>query len=1022
VVDQADAVVSGVSITVFSVTQGFQRSTLTSADGGFVIQLLPPGIYTVKAEREGFSPTELRNVIVNVNDQSVIKMHLRVGDITQTIEIVDGASLIDDSPAVNNVVDRQFVENLPLNGRSFQSLITMAPGVVLTRTNGNNPGQFSVNGQRTNTNYFTVDGVSANIGIRATNTLSQTAGGSQPGLNAFGGTNNLVSVDALQEFKILTSTYAPEFGRTPGAQVSIVTRSGGNDFHGSLFEYVRNDALDASDWFANANRTGKPPLRQNDFGGVFSGPVLLPRFGEGGNQPGYNGRNHTFFFFSYEGLRQRLPQVVTNQFVPSLNLRQNAPASLQPLLRAFPLPTGPENPTTQLAPLVASFSSPNSLDATSFRVDHTFNDRVTLFGRFNYAPSESVLRAATSTTLSTLNPTQIGTQTLTIGSTQVLNSKVSNELRGNWSRTIAESFFIQDDFGGAVPPPDSVWFPSFASRENDRLLLSLNFNGIFTGISVGNSAANQQRQINIVDSLSIVAGNHQLKVGVDYRRLSPIYGPQTYFQNPVFNNATAVRTGTVSALSIGGNQRIEPIYTNFSAFTQDTWKINQRLTITYGLRYEVNPPPSEATGKEPFNVLGLDNPSTATLAPAGTPLYKTTYNNFAPRIGIAYRILQDPRRDTVQRGGFGIFYDLGSGQTAQGFTGVPYAGTRPQANVPYPLSAAAVAPFTFNAAPPFASPVLIRAFDPNLQLPRTYQWNLALERSLGLSQTVSASYVAAAGRRLLRQIRLVNLVPSLGNASIDLTNNDGTSDYHALQVQYNRRLSRGLQALASYTWSHSIDNASDEFSGTSLTRAASDFDIRHVFNAAVTYDLPTPSIGRVGKAILGNFSLDGIVTARSAAPVNVVARLSQTLFGELQHIRPDLISGVPLYLDDPTLPGGRRFNRTALSQPPAGRQGTLGRNVFRGFPLSQVDLSLRRQFNLTERWNLQLRADLFNIFNHPNFGDPELTPGVESLQNPSFGISQNMFGRAIGRFGGGFSPLYQVGGPRSVQLSFKLQF
>ncbi len=493
-----------------------------------------------------------------------------------------------------------------------------------------------------------------------------------------------------------------------------------------------------------------------------------------------------------------------------------------------------------------------------------------------------------------------------------------------------------------------------------------------------------------------------------------------------------MRTGTVSSLSIIGNQGIEPIYTNFSAFAQDTWKVN-RLTFTYGLRYEVNPPPSEATGKEPFNVLGLDHPLTARLAPAGTPLYATTYNNFAPRIGVAYQLSQGPGRETVLRGGFGIFYDLGNGQTAQGFTGVPYSGSRTQANVPYPLSAAAAAPFSFNLIPPFASAVLIRAFEPNLKLPRTYQWNLALERSLGLSQTVSASYVAAAGRRLLRQIRLVNPVPTLGNAFVDITNNQGTSDYHALQLQYNRRFSRGLQALASYTWSHSIDNASDEFFDTNLARGASDFDIRHVFNAGITYDLPTPSIGRVGEAILHNFSLDAIVIARSAAPVNVIARMSQTLFGQTQNIRPDLISGVPLYLNDKAFPGGMRFNPAAFSLPAVGRQGTLGRNALRGFPLSQVDLSLRRQLNLTERFNLQLRADLFNVFNHPNFGDPEFVPGNDLLfstvlpngtpvLNPSFGLSRFMFGRSIGRFGGGFSPLYQVGGPRSVQLSFKLQF
>jgi hypothetical protein len=1013
--DQNGAVVPGATVTAENKATGLKRQATTNDEGQFTIPLLPPSTYTVTAQAQGFSPVQVSNVILNVGDNKSLQILLKAGNISEMVQISGDAPLINESPAVGTTVDRQFVANLPLNGRSFQSLITLTPGVVLARTNGNNPGQFSVNGQRTNTNYFTVDGVSANIGMGAASSLSQTAGGSQPGLTAFGGTNNLVSVDALQEFKILTSTYAPEFGRTPGAQVSIVTRSGANEFHGTGFEYFRNDKMDASDWFANANRTGKPPLRQNDFGGIVSGPIIKKR---------------TFFFFSYEALRQRLPQVATVN-VPSLSLRQSAPAALQPLLNAFPLPTGPENPTTRLAPLSASFSSPSSLDATSIRIDHTVTDRVSLFGRYNYAPSESVQRGGSTFALSTLSPTQIDTQTLTVGSTQIINARISNEIRANWSRITSKSFFFQDDFGGAIPPSDTQWFPSFATRQTDRIGLTLSF-AISGGITVGNQAANQQRQINIVDSLSIVTGGHQFKFGVDYRRLSPVYGPLAYFQSLSFSSAAAVLAGTVSSLSIINNQGVVPIFTNFSAYAQDTWKVNQRLTFTYGVRYEVNPPPSEADGKEPFNIIGLDNPLTATLAPPGTPLYKTTYNNFAPRIGVAYRLFQHPGRETVLRGGFGIFYDLGNGQTAQGFTGVPFAGSRTQANVPYPLSATAAAPFVASG-PPFASAVLIRAFDPNLKLPRTYQWNFAVERSLGASQTVSASYVAAAGRRLLRPLRLVNPVPSLGNAFVDNTTNTGTSDYHAMQLQYNHRLSRRLQALASYTWSHSIDDVSDEFFDTSLSRAASDFDIRHAFNAAFTYDIPTPSIGKVGKAMLRNFSIDAIVTARSAAPVNVIARSSQTLLGLTQNIRPDLIAGIPLYLNDPTLPGGRRFNSAAFALPPAGRQGTLGRNALRGFPLSQFDLSLRRQFNLTERLNLQLRADMFNVFNHPNFGDPEFIPGNDLLYltvlangtpvlNPSFGLSRFMYGRAIGRFGGGFSPLYQVGGPRSVQLSFKLQF
>src|SRR6266853_4768029 len=224
VTDQNGAVIPDVSIAVINIAQGFQRSATTNGEGAFVVPLLPPGHYTVKAEHNGFTPTEVRDVVLNVNDQVAMKIHMNVGTVSQTVQIVEGGSLINESPAGCTVIDRQFVANLPLNGRSFQSLITLAPGVVQTKINaGNNTGQFSVNGQRSNANYFTVDGVSANIDAPASSNVSQTIGGSLPGLTAFGGTNNLVSVDALQEFKVLTSSYAAEFGRTPGGQIQIVT-------------------------------------------------------------------------------------------------------------------------------------------------------------------------------------------------------------------------------------------------------------------------------------------------------------------------------------------------------------------------------------------------------------------------------------------------------------------------------------------------------------------------------------------------------------------------------------------------------------------------------------------------------------------------------------------------------------------------------------------------------------------------------------------------------------------------------
>src|SRR5678815_2960852 len=224
VIDQTGAVIPGANIAVISIAQGFQRTTAANNEGIFVVPLLPPGNYTVKAEHDGFTPAEFRDVVLNVNDQRTIKISLKVGSVAnQTVDVLDSPTLIDESPAVGTTVDRQFVSNLPLNGRSFQSLIALSPGVVVTTATSFNRGQFSVNGQRANANYFTVDGVSANIGANSSDGISQDFAGSLPGMNTFGGTNSLVSVDALEAFKIQTSTFAPEFGRSPGGQVQILT-------------------------------------------------------------------------------------------------------------------------------------------------------------------------------------------------------------------------------------------------------------------------------------------------------------------------------------------------------------------------------------------------------------------------------------------------------------------------------------------------------------------------------------------------------------------------------------------------------------------------------------------------------------------------------------------------------------------------------------------------------------------------------------------------------------------------------
>ena len=1004
VTDPNGAVVPGVKVTVTDPATRLQRTATTNDGGQFVVPLLPPSTYDLTLERAGFMTAAVNDIVLNVNDERSLAIKMKVGDVSETVNVTDEASLINDSPAVATTVDRQFVANIPLNGRSFQSLVNLSPGVTLTRSDFNEPGQFSVNGQRPSANYFTVDGVGANTGINAVANLSQTAGGTTPAFNAAGGTSSIVSIDAMQEFKIQTSTFAPEFGRTPGAQVQILTRSGTNDFRGTIFEYFRNDALDANDWFANSRNQKKPPLRQNNFGGVFGGPILKDR---------------TFFFFSYEGNRLRLPQTQLTS-VPSLASRLAAPQQIRPLLNAYPIPNG-ANLANGFAEFSSSYSDPSTLDASSIRLDHAFTDKINVFGRYNYVPSSSATRGQ-STSLNAVAIGQFKNQTLTLGSTQTLAGSVINEVRFSYTKTEAGIINRLDDFGGATPLDISVFLPASADPDDTFFQVSL---GTSVTIPI-NRHENLQRHFNVVDNLSWIKGSHQIKVGVDYRHLLPLTAPTRYSQAIFFTGLSTAPGGALSGVSsrvlIQGKDPVAFSVSNLSLYAQDTWKVNSRLTLTHGLRWELNPAPrGRGAANEPYTFDNLDNPSQLTLAPRGTPLYETTYGNFAPRIGLAYQLSQKQGRETVLRGGFGLFYDLGYGQIFISTASFPFARSVFLFNVPVPLTTLQATAPTFSTNPPFVNLVIA---DRNLRLPYSYQWNFSVEQSLGTDQALSASYVAAVGRRLLRR---EILPPNPRYTNIFINVNTGTSDYHSLQLQFQRRLSKGLQALASYTWAKSLDNASlDSTPSPSATRVdpqldrgPSDFDVRQAFSAAITYNLPSPRANKpLIKALFDNWSVHAIVIARSATPVNVTVSRTIPDIGTFA-FRPDVISNIPLYISDPTFAGGRRINRSAFVIPTALVQGTLGRNSLRGFPLSQLDLALHRQFNVTERLKLQFRAEFFNVLNHPNFADP-----IGNLTNSLFGQSTQTLGRSLGSGGtnGGFSPLYQIGGPRSIQFVMRLQF
>ncbi|HTV03369.1 MAG TPA: TonB-dependent receptor, partial [Luteitalea sp.] len=483
---------------------------------------------------------------------------------------------------------------------------------------------------------------------------------------------------------------------------------------------------------------------------------------------------------------------------------------------------------------------------------------------------------------------------------------------------------------------------------------------------------------------------------------------------------------------------------NLSVFVQDAWRTTPRLTLSYGVRYELNPPPA-ADPLLPYTFNGLDDPLTMTLAPPNTALWQTQRNAFAPRLGASY-VVSDAH-DVVVRGGVGVYYDLGVGMALRGYSSFPAQATRVVASPgPLPVADAALEPLSYSLDPPYTTEFYVA--QPDLRLPYTRQWSAAVEKGLGRSQSITASYVGSQGRRLLRTEALTNVAPNPATgtsgytqinpaifgptARVHVTRNASASRYHAMQLQYQRRMQRGVQVLASYTLASSRDNVSDEsLVGTPVGGppgfpvdpagefGPSDFDIRHHAVGSVTWTLPSPASG-VARAVLGGWGVDAIGRYQSGAPLSVIVTTADPINAAVAvSRRADLVPGVWPWLDDATAPGGRRLNRQAFAVPPAGTQGTLARNALRGFPLRQVDLSLRRQFATGSRARLQLRVDAFNVLNVVNFRDP-----VVSLTDPQFGQSTGMAGSQLSTSsaGVGFNSLYQVGGPRSMQASLKVLF
>ncbi len=928
--------------------------------------------------------------------------------------VASSAETMDTSATVGRTVKTRIIPELPVGGKSHQRLIYLAPGTTSAAA-GQSPGvsqdRLSVNGQRPTANSFLVDGVSANFGISPDEQdPGATASGTMPGLTVTGGTNGLASIAATDEVRVHTYAYEPRYGRTPGGEIEITTRAGTNEFHGSLFEHFGNDALDAGDWFGNSRGLGRPPHRMNDFGGTFGGPVR---------------KDQTFFFGSYEGLRLRQPVVALTD-VPSLAARLNAAPLVQPFLNAYPLPTGSERPDG-FAELAQAFSNPARLDAASLRLDHYVTNSLKLYGRYNYAASSAAERGAGGFSLNTLNARRSRLHTLTGSVSYVISSTMVTELRANYSRLAATSAYELDDFGGAVTPTMNDSLAAFFSDEDRSARFDLD--GRNAALFSGGEVASTQRQFQTVGSVDWINGNHAWKFGADYRRLAPVIGLRPSERGVLFNGVGQAVTGVAARVWAFERETPQrPVFHNLSAYAQDEWRVTPGLTLIYGVRWEVNPAPSSSEGQDPLAVNQVDDLAKLGFERGGARLWETTYGNFAPRVSVAYKP-SGANGPLVLRAGFGVFYDMGTDQAGRAFAdSFPFVTARSLFNRPF-NAAIATPPSGPGDAP-------LSVFDPGLRLPYTLKWSFEVQQALGSAQAISAAYVGAAGRRLL-------LTESLFDRNADfpfirLTTNGAASDYHSMQLEYNRRLSDGLQALVSYTWSKSLDDYSRDSASRTLLRGEiegqergpSDFDVRHTLSGFLVYDIPSPFEDGLGHTLLRNWTVSTLFLARSARPLTVVYAIP-TGYG-FAFLRPDLTSGLPLYITDPAAPGGRLLNPAAFAVPPAFRQGSLGRNSLRGFPLYQVDLALARKFHFTDDVTLQFSTEVFNLFNRANLSDPagrdaslgtRLSPSDPLTTNLTFGQPASMYGRSLlGGTGSTFDSFHHSGGPRRIQFSLKFEF
>lgn len=979
VIDSNGAAVAGATVTVVNVGTNDTRVVQSNDAGFYDVPSLATGVYKITVKASGFQESSVSDARLSVGDRLRIDVKVGVAGVAAVVQVVDQTPTDTETATIGDTVNSARIQDNPVNGRDFTGLLATIPGSVQT----SNQFQTSINGIPSTFGGASVlvDGIDAGrVDLNGTSNV----------LGRIESRVNRVSMDSIQEIQVLNQNYSAQYGEALSAVINPITKSGTNAIHGSIFDYYRNESLDARDFFI-----GKQTFRLNQFGGNVSGPVV---------------KDKLFFFTNYEGVRQTRGVGFTT-LVPTAAWRNNPTtnANIRQALSTIPLPSSPFVRNGVTDPDVGIFSIQKNgklrEDTGSVKLDWNQSEK-SQFG-FRYNVNDSNTRV----------PYGVGTdQSTGDGKLRVQLFKASYNYTFNGSTVNEFAFGINRNYTRPDAGPSTL--PRFDLSFVDQAIAT-----------PGPAQFNQTRSgtvFQFLDTLTFVRGNHSMKAGVDVR-LNRRTSLSLQQDSLLFFSLNDLRTNVPFVISRSGNPDLSYANENFAAFIQDDWKIHPRLSFNLGLRYEVSTVSREKDGRlQNFDL------RTLTFTAPGTKLHDADKNNFGPRVGFAFDVFGNQK--TVLRGGYGIFYnrELPASYGSPQVNSFPNLSVdlftalfcpQPPVSFQYPVD-----PSVFNCAVRSAMYI-----EKKLETAMAQQWNLNIQQNLGFG-TLTVGYVGNHATHLLTDgvitPRNVNRRDPV-TQNRPLSNNFGDifvvgaypqSNYHSMQVTFKRNFSSGLRFNTNYTWGHAIDDVVGFFkdyqdeNNARAERASGDADIRHNFTFDAGYDVPFAKIfGGGPKWLLDGWQLNTITQIRSGFPINVTRQGG--VFGGFS-FRPSVRPGVSTRCPQYRVPECQ-FNADAFFNPGDGVFGNAGRNLLRGPGFAQVDFSVFKNTKTSESTTLQLRVEIFNLFNKANFADPSggLVRGDVNSLNPSA-----FFGQSTSTVGNQLGGLLGSGGPRQIQLSARFSF